>query len=372
LRLAFAITVFLALGGVVFNAFSIESMIAFGYISVSASPLLLATLDLRDPREGTAWRARPMFVLRAIFLPLAILNVVIVVVRSGFTFAQLLTPDGLLAMAAQSTFERYAYGTAESNPLLIAAGVINAFLWPSIRAPLAAAMIPGLLPIALHSVVSTEKWPFFCGFIFFFVAATYSAMQRESQARYWMGGLGVAVAALLIAMLSLLLRAGASDIGAAFDLIPDVALVMGHYLFAQYETFGQWLGGHWTTCCALGKYSFIGVADFIGVAEREQGVWTDIANVRGIETNIYTAWRYLIMDFSVVGPVLLIAAYSALVRLTVAWGRDSVSIGLVTLCLVTAGLQNNVTPFVHNSVGLACIFCSVVAATCIRHKHEQA
>jgi hypothetical protein len=370
-RLAFAISVFFAIGGVLFNGFTGNSLLAFAFIVFSTLPLLIASVGIENPVEKLAWRQKPMMVLRAIFLPLAVLNVVVVVSRSGFSLAQVLTPDGLMAMAAQSTFERYVYGTAESNPLLIAASIINAFLWPSLRVPLAVAMIPGLLPIGLHSVVSTEKWPFFCGFVFFSVGAVFAAQERTSRARYWLGGAGVAVAAVLIAVVSLLLRAGAADSTTALGLIPDVTVVIGHYLFAQYEAFGTWLGGHWSECCTLGQYSFIGIADFFGLAEREQGVWTDTVAIYGIETNIYTAWRYLITDFSIVGPFVLVSVYAMLLRFCILTRRTSIAVGLVTLCLITAALQNNVTPFVHNSIALAAIFCSSVASFCLGPRHEQ-
>jgi hypothetical protein len=83
-------------------------------------------------------------------------------------------------------------------------------------------------------------------------------------------------------------------------------------VLAPYSALGHWLveeASLWSL--GFGALTFIGPMSALGLVQREAGVYTVNFGLYGMETNIYTAWRYLVEDFSLFGPTLS----SALARL---------------------------------------------------------
>ena len=321
MRVCYAVTVALALMGLVYNHGSDAALLSFLFICVSASPLLLCSLGL--PREGavTMEHGGVLTGLSLLFLALSLLNLIVFAVNEGFGLSSLFDPQSLVALAAQSTFQRYEYEGGSGNPLLVGAMLINAYLWAGARRRVLLALLPALLPAALYTVLSTEKWPFYCSMSFFVTRVLFS---RPAGSTRKLSGYGtvaaVGIVALPIALLSLALRAGAEDVTAAFDLAAGLTNVLFHYMFAQYEAFGLWLSAHYADCCTFGRYTFVGPASALGLTERLAGVFAENVTVNGLDTNIYTAWRYLTQDFSVGGPIVLVFVYAAAYRYCVLRG----------------------------------------------------
>src|SRR5690606_38309312 len=141
------------------------------------------------------------------------------------------------------------------------------------------------------------------------------------------------------------------------------AFIFAHYLFAQYEAFGVWLAHSATYCCDFGRWTLSGPMDYLGLAPRLQGVFVENLDVRGAETNIYTGWRFLVQDFSILGPPLLVFGIAAAYRAALVSRNWRAGLSIQVLMLLAAFLQTSSTLGAHNSVLLAAVFCAIWVMT---------
>jgi oligosaccharide repeat unit polymerase len=364
--LCYLITVLLALAGMVYNNFSWPSLLAFSFITISASPLLIASiaLDTSPPvaNNNTKW----MSYVRLISLILALGNIAYLVSGLGFSIGDLLDREQVFRLAGQATFERYTYGTTEGNPLLVAATFASAFFWATSLLPSPVSITAGLLPAAIYSILSTEKWPFYCA-LSFFLTGMLLGQYRRDRSRSHLGSMAtVVVGAFVVGIISMVIRSGQETPQTVFQIAGTFYGGIAHYLFAQYQAFGIWLSEHYMDCCSGGRYSFAGPASYLGISDRLQGVFADVVVIYGKETNIYTAWRYLVQDFSVLGPFLIVATYAIVYRWSIQQRKRGISLALTTLLWLTTFLQINTTLFVHNSVALAALACAAASAVYFR------
>jgi len=272
-----------------------------------------------------------------------------------------------VAIAREATLERYNLGSTQGNALLVSAAIANAFLWARASVSKILAMFVALVPAGLYALVSTEKWPLYCA-TSFFVAGLLLSERKRGTYRH---ALIAAACVVAIGVASLAVRQGVTEYDATFDALATLLALLGHYVFAQYETFGRWLMGGFADCCSLGLYTFSGPVAFLDLAERIPGVFSEIETVRGLETNIYTAWRYIVQDFSIFGPVVLISLFALTYRYCWVTGHYRITRGLLTLLFISTFLQINTTIFVHNSVALAALFCAFVATLSMKRHNES-
>lgn len=363
--LCYLATFLLALSGTVYNGFSWPSLLAFAFISVSASPLLIASIgmDTSRPliRSNQAW----LSAMRVIFLGLALANIVYLMAGLGFSPSALMDREAVFRLAGQATMERYVYGTTEGNALLVAATFASAFFWSTSPLPSVVIIAAGLVPAAVYSILSTEKWPFYCA-VSFFLTGLLTGRSRGragSNARSPVVPIAiVAAGAFAVVLASMATRSGDDAQQTVLQLAGTFTGAIAHYLFAQYHAFGVWFSAHYLDCCSGGRLSFAGPLSYLGLSEREQGVFAQTVLVYGRETNIYTAWRYLAQDFSIVGPFLIVSAYAVVNRWCLGHGRTRLSLALMILLWLSTLLQINTTLFVHNSVALAALICTVAGA----------
>lgn len=360
--LCYLVTVLLALAGMVYNDFSWPSLLAFFFITISASPLLIASIGLDTSPLLANSNPKWMSYVRFIALILALANIAYLVSGLGFSIGDMLDREQVFRLAGQATFDRYTYGTTEGNPLLVAATFASAFFWATSRLPSPVTIAAGLVPAAVYSILSTEKWPFYCALSFFLTGMLLERL-RSGRFRLPFGPMAtVVVGAAIVGIISMVVRSGQEAPQTAFQIARTFYGGIAHYLFAQYEAFGIWLSEHYMDCCSGGQYSFAGPASYLGISDRLQGVFADVVMVYGKETNIYTAWRYLVQDFSVFGPFLIVTAYAIIYRWSIRQGKAAVSLALVTLLWLATFLQINTTLFVHNSVALAALTCAAASA----------
>lgn len=366
MALCYAITVLLATCGVIYGDFSEPSLLAFIFIAISASPLLIGSIGLAKPSQARTSDPQWMSFFRCVFLLLALTNVALLIHGHGFSIPEVMTRQGLFELAGKATVERYTLGTTQGNPILVAATFVSAFLWARSSLPSAISITLGLAPAAIYSVLSTEKWPFYCTISFFMtsiLAGQRPASRSPSIATF---GLPIASVAIIVSALSLVTRSGNDNSDNLYLAATSFGSTIAHYFFAQYEAFGIWLSSHYLDCCSGGRYSFTGITSLLGLDTRQQGVFADNVVIHGVETNIYTAWRYLVQDFSIFGPTVIVLAYAGAYRYCVQHAMNRPAAALFTLLGITTFLQINTTIFVHNSVALAAFVCATIsAATCV-------
>ncbi|MBT4763337.1 MAG: oligosaccharide repeat unit polymerase [Bdellovibrionaceae bacterium] len=150
--------------------------------------------------------------------------------------------------------------------------------------------------------------------------------------------------------------------------------------FSFLGPFSIWLNGFLlqeTHTLSLGQYSFSGIYDKLGIAERAQGIYIHSAFVSyGHPTNIYTSFRQLLQDFGILGTNLIFLTLGGALRLALFKVRQNIYNGfhLVFLSVFfTSALFSHITCILnYNSI----IITFISAALCIEiqkaiHKHYK-
>jgi hypothetical protein len=352
MRVAFLIFVGYASLGLVY-APGLESLVALVFISASCSPLLLAGRD----SGGRSCRGLevPRVSVFSVVVALGIFNVTLVASAVGQPVSDLLSLEGVVRVAALSTARRYEVGGSTGNPILLAFSMWLLFrMGTSVdRAP-KAMLFTAFLPLVAYSVVSTEKWPLFLGGVFFFGGVFLSFPLARS--------LRISFRYIVVAAPSVIVVSGLAMVLRGFTgQFPELASGLLHYVLAPYPAFGAWLLDEAVgACCTLGGLSFVGPLDALGLATREAGVFGTSAVVYGREINIYTSFRYLVQDFSLLGPFVIMFGLTVVQRGLAKMGATAWSRQLVGFVIFSALLSVSVTPFVHNSTALA-VFLSLAS-----------
>ncbi|NKJ45219.1 hypothetical protein CIC12_00340 [Burkholderia sp. SG-MS1] len=100
-------------------------------------------------------------------------------------------------------------------------------------------------------------------------------------------------------------RGGITDLGR----LEEVLMHLREWPFGSIAGFSIWVDRHSFAASATGGYyTFSGIFDQLGISARKSGLYTDYVNI-GSESwsNIYTVYRGLISDFTVIGAVVFMA-----------------------------------------------------------------
>ena len=352
MRVAFYIFVGYACLGFLYVP-GIESFTALTFITVSCAPLLLSG-SVGGGREGGILRVPSAPVYWSV-VALGILNLALIAVSVGQPPSDLLSVEGLVRVAALTTSQRYELQGSNGNPFLLALS-----LWLVFRIGATVDRVPKVmlvivfLPLAAYSLASTAKWPLFLAGVFFF-AGLLLAFPPEYSLRTALRYLAVVTPFVMLAAgLALVLRGSPGEV---FGLVEG----QFHYVLAPYHAFGVWLIHEYSNvCCTLGSLSFVGPLDALGLATREAGVFNQNVMVYGRWTNIYTVFRYLVQDFSLVGPFLISCWFVVVHAGLRTLGSTALARQWAGFVIFAALMSVNVTPFVHNSVALA-VFLSLAS-----------
>src|SRR6266516_1362569 len=254
--------------------------------------------------------------------------------RTGFAqFSLSLSWLSLLALAAATSSARYA-GTAESAG---AATWLVYFMYAA--APLGGALtagsvrarwrLLGVAPVTICLVEGTlhaTRAGFVLGLVMW-MAGFFAWKMFATRGRYALfHGRTVPLVALLALVLPTVyvvlqwLRGGAWK---AFAVAPLMAHAAASAL-AHVSAFSQWAATRPESVPTLGAYTFAGPFDLLGLARRSSGLFVDpVYFVGGEASNIYTAFRSLVEDFTLGGAWVL----CSLMGLVTSWWHRSVRAG---------------------------------------------
>lgn len=339
---AFSICISLAALGALY-APGIYTAASFVFIALSCLPLFLA--GLCEPAFEDDAHRPPGPALFWGLVALGLANLAVVARSVERSPSEILSAQGFVSIAVASTTKRYLEGGSSGNPVVMA---LSLFLLYRLGAADSSVRgwrkAMGFLPLLLYTLLTTEKWAMFLSGIFFlsglFVSRPFGAAAR-SAFRYLvlfvlLGG-GLAAGAML-------LRGGEAE-------LRELPVILFYYVLAPYSAMGHWLVEEASLgSLSFGALTFVGPLDALGLTHREAGVYTVNFGLYGMETNIYTAWRYLVEDFSLFGPFLLNLALALLFFLFCTVGRPAAARAVAGFAIFCAFLSLNVTPFVHNSV----------------------
>lgn len=293
----FIIVFIYALCGVIYSP-SIDSLVAFLFIIFSTIPLLLvSSITYRMP---VMKHPTPSATVIAIILLLGILNLTLVANGLGFSSFDILNIEEFIQISSKSTARRYSEETSSGNSLLLALSFFLIYrMGAAIKDCRFYFQVASFLPIIFYVLLTTEKWPLILS-IAFYITGIFAA-ESESEALNLVSKLNLFIVpfSILLGVVGLYLR------GFDGDLIDSFSALL-HYVLAPFSALGYWLLNHSTdSCCEYGRFTFIGIANQMGLTARNAGVFSDNFSVYNIETNIYTSWRYLAQDFSIIGPLFI-------------------------------------------------------------------
>jgi oligosaccharide repeat unit polymerase len=120
-----------------------------------------------------------------------------------------------------------------------------------------------------------------------------------------LGSVGLFIIMLLY--FSMLLRIG--------DLSSNTRAIVNNKIFTyalgSIPAFDYYFGGYTSEeGFSLGINTFMGVSNILGLTERVQGVYSDLLVFEhGESTNVYTAFRGLILDYGIIGSLIFLKLY---------------------------------------------------------------
>jgi oligosaccharide repeat unit polymerase len=118
----------------------------------------------------------------------------------------------------------------------------------------------------------------------------------------------VAGAALLVVTDAIRGHSGDQDV-----VIEADSVRMKAYVFGYLSTFSEWMSSSRSEGLGFGVYTFGGLFDLAGVHARAIGVFASSITLPGLEeSNVYTAFRGLIEDFSLPVAIVICAGLGAL------------------------------------------------------------
>ena len=121
--------------------------------------------------------------------------------------------------------------------------------------------------------------------------------------------------------------------------------------------FTTWLQNYKQYSLAFGLYTFAGPMDIIGLNDRQLGFYSEFISLPNGYSNIYTAFRGLIHDFSITGSILICFVIGIVAQLSYRRCRDGNVIWLIPLSLFFAFTLFSpfISIFSSNSVTMAWI-----------------
>ena len=121
--------------------------------------------------------------------------------------------------------------------------------------------------------------------------------------------------------------------------------------------FTTWLQNYKEYSLAFGLYTFAGPIDIIGLNNRQLGFYSEFISLPNGYSNIYTAFRGLIHDFSITGSILICFVIGIVAQLSYRRCRDGNVIWLIPLSLFFAFTLFSpfISIFSSNSVTMAWI-----------------
>ena len=147
------------------------------------------------------------------------------------------------------------------------------------------------------------------------------------------------------------LRGGADS---DFLLYPIINTIKSAVL-GSTTVFTTWLQNYKQHSLAFGLYTFAGPMDIIGLNERQLGFYTEFVSLPNGYSNIYTAFRGLIHDFTLIGSLLICFFIGILSQLSYQRCRDGNIIWIIPLSIVFAFTLFSpfISVFSSNSVTMA-------------------
>lgn len=159
-----------------------------------------------------------------------------------------------------------------------------------------------------------------------------------------------------------------SNDGQTFDVLLDSQRLF-KYAFGSLAAFSNWFHEPPSHNLGFGAYTFGGIFDALGIKHREIGLYEGMVTLPGgEETNIYTAIRGLIQDFTLAGALILAFSASLVSSALLSSSRRGASVSV----LLASGFYAFIlcspltSIFTYNGVVLAWLVGGIVLRSHVR------
>jgi oligosaccharide repeat unit polymerase len=332
---------------------SIYSFVSLLLITTYLSPFFLT---FSYDRISAFQRTYNSIGFKLLFLLLAtgVSNLLIITNNAGHSLDALLTIEGFSNIAISSTVKRYSDDVANSgSPLLLAFNLFGTYrVGLSYLNELKYKILLVFSPIIFYTLLTTEKFPLFLATVFFLlgIVSNYKRSEKKESGFFF---------SILVLTIFPLMGAFFAFRNRGYDTqFFDFINLIKNYLFVQYHNFGYWfINNSLSDCCTYGHLTFVGPLNYLGVFDRWATSFSDSVVNEGYASNIYTAWRYLVQDFSFAGP-FIINFFLALIFIIVSkFNLYRIKEILRNFIIFVSMIGINTTFFTHNSVYFAFFLC---------------
>lgn len=273
-------------------------------------------LPFRERREWSPIRLPTLRVLISLCSIAGLISTILLVEGIGHSFADLLSIDGWVTVARETTVARYAYGySGPSVGRVLATGIylgslLGAILWRfgQTRTDRFLAASPLILALVCALLTTAKAYLLFAGIMF--CAAAWAAWICERGYSADFGKRTIVVAISSGALLGVFfvgmqaLRSGQDVSDLEYGSSRTESTVFGYM-----SAFTTWLEQKPQSELTMGRYTIGGVFELAGVP-REQGLYLDtVATDASQDTNVYTAFRGLLSDFGESGATLVLVLF---------------------------------------------------------------
>lgn len=261
---------------------------------------------------------RALFYLK-ICIMLSLLNVLQGIYANGFNIRQILSFKILLELNNAAATSRYANET-QSN-LFSQIALIFVYLSPLFGGYLLPLISKGkkywcylsILPALLITLTQAVKLGFITSIALWGIGLLVSSYSNNNsfiriRITTMVKILLSSILFFAILFLSMIFRVGEFDLN-TIQLMSQKFIL---YAFGHLPTFDLWFSKNIGQINPTGGVkTFYGISNFLGIAQRQQGVFTELTifgknNFSGMSTNVYTMFRFILEDFGFFGSLLMI------------------------------------------------------------------
>lgn len=293
-------------------------------VAVSAGAVVgnagLKTRRLLMPQPATNGELTVFGVVLVASILLGIGSNVAFLTGSSISLSDLLDIEKLVVVSNQAYFQRYAESGAQPPPALAQALLPFVYLAPAVggiffelRKEVLSRLLAltSYMPAIAVTILQTTKAALLFAIVLW-LSGYFATRLRFGKVAVFTRG-HVIIAALVGGIVAVFFFAVGLARLASTDtsLLSVVLLKLVTSAFGHMTVFSQWLAGYWSEPLnpSMGKVTFSGPLEMLGYSQRIPGLFDSLIDlVAGDTSNIYTAFRPLIQDFSVPGALAILAA----------------------------------------------------------------
>ena len=232
----------------------------------------------------------------------------------GYSIGDMLSFESLLALNNNIAIERYS-NNAKPNlfsqlllPFVYLSSLLGGYLYPFVahkkeKLLSKLSIIPSLLLLLVLNtkaviISSLILWISAFTVAYYKLHHSYLNVSNKEVVKYilWFSCF------LLLLMISMMLRIGEFDVN-TFLIVKNK---FASYAIGHVAAFDNWFINNISNLSlSFGAMTFLALSDLIGLHVRIQGIFSDFFYTEGITTNVYTALRPLVMDYGIIGSILV-------------------------------------------------------------------